>query len=491
MAYTVLARKYRSRNFDELVGQDAVVTTLRNAITSGRVHHGYLLTGTRGVGKTSTARILAKALNCLASDSPTITPCGECDSCLAIASGDDIDVIEIDAASNTGVEGIRDLRSNANYRPARSRFKIYIIDEVHMLSTGAFNALLKTLEEPPGHVKFILATTDPQKVPATVQSRVQRFDFKSIGVGDIVGELQRILSAEGVEADEVVLRRIARLAAGSMRDALSLLDQLLSIGAGTLSSELIDEILPSPHDEKLSDLIDQLAARDPAGALVAFDRALEGGHTLERFCEAMVEQLRALMLLAVCGADTDLVDIPAAAQTRWVEQSQRFDAQTFVYMIAVLEDLRRQVRFSGTGRALADAAIVRLASMQLYSSLDRLLDQTGSDTTMSNPATSAPSAGRTEKKKSPPSDADIQPSVAVKARDPQPAPPVRASSAEASPPAPARVRGRGSVTQEERRIATHDPVVRHVLQRFDAVPINIERIVGGTEAETTDASPDD
>ncbi len=491
MAYTVLARKYRSRNFDELVGQDAVVTTLRNAITSGRVHHGYLLTGTRGVGKTSTARILAKALNCLAADSPTITPCGECDSCESIASGDDVDVIEIDAASNTGVDNIRDLRSNANYRPARSRFKIYIIDEVHMLSTGAFNALLKTLEEPPGHVKFILATTEPQKVPATIQSRVQRFDFKSIGVGDIVGELQRILSAEGVDADEAVLRRVARLAAGSMRDALSLLDQLLSIGAGTLSSELIDEILPSPHDEKLSDLIDQLAARDAAGALVAFDRALEGGHTLERFCEVMVEQLRALMLLAVCGADTDLVDVPAAAQSRWVEQSQRFDAHTFVYMIAVLEDLRRQVRFSGTGRALADAAIVRLASMHLYSSLDRLLDQTGSDTTrpQPKPVPSAPptgrtagrTAGRTGKKKPPPSDADIQPPVAVKAQVPQ----------SVLPSAPARIRGRGSVTQEERRIATHDPVVRHVLQRFDAVPINIERIAGGTEAGATDASPDD
>ena len=224
MSYTVLARKYRSRTFDDLVGQDAIATTLRNAVSAGRVHHGYLFTGTRGVGKTSAARILAKSLNCLSSDAPTPTPCGSCESCLRIAEGEDIDVIEIDAASNTGVDNIRDLRDNAAYRPARARFKVYIIDEVHMLSTGAFNALLKTLEEPPEHVKFILATTEIQKVPATILSRCQRFDFRSIAVADIAAHLTAILEAEGVESDDVALRRIARLANGSMRDALSLLD---------------------------------------------------------------------------------------------------------------------------------------------------------------------------------------------------------------------------------------------------------------------------
>ena len=201
MSYTVLARKFRSRNFEEVVGQSAIVTTLRNAIQQNRIHHGYLFTGTRGVGKTSMARIMAKCLNCLKAAGPTIDPCGECDSCVSIARGEDMDVVEIDAASNTGVDNIRELRNNAVFRPARSRFKVYIIDEVHMLSTGAFNALLKTLEEPPDHVKFILATTEVQKVPPTILSRVQRFDFRSISPADIAAQLKMICDAEGVRDD--------------------------------------------------------------------------------------------------------------------------------------------------------------------------------------------------------------------------------------------------------------------------------------------------
>jgi len=222
MAYTVLARRYRSRNFDELVGQEAVATTLKNAINSGRVAHAYLFTGTRGVGKTSTARILAKALNCEKGLTPD--PCSECAICRDIARGEDVDVIEIDGASNTGVDDIRQLRSNAIYRPARARFKIYIIDEVHMISTSAFNALLKTLEEPPEHVKFIFATTEPNKVPITIQSRCQRFDFKPIPKAKIVQQLEKILADEKIQADQTVIERVARLANGSMRDALSLLD---------------------------------------------------------------------------------------------------------------------------------------------------------------------------------------------------------------------------------------------------------------------------
>ena len=375
MAYTVLARKYRSWTFDEIVGQDAIATTLKNAITSGRIHHAYLFTGTRGVGKTSMARILARALNCLRADGPTISPCKECESCTAIAEGQDVDVLEIDAASHTGVDNIRELRQNAIFRPARARYKIYIIDEVHMLSTGAFNALLKTLEEPPDHVKFILATTDPQKVPATIHSRCQRFDFRSIGPDQIGGQIRMILETEGCRADDTVILRVARLANGSMRDALSLLDQLMSMSPKGLSAELLEEILPTPHDQILSELIDCWGVHDVAGALGRLDACVAQGYSLDRFCDALIDQLRTLMIIAVCGADTHLVDVPAAHREEIVARSAKFDPASYVHRIAVLEELRRNVRFSQAGRALADAVVVRLAEAVPQASIAALLAQ--------------------------------------------------------------------------------------------------------------------
>ena len=228
MDYLVLARKYRPQAFEEVVGQESVTTTLRNALASGRVAHAYLFSGPRGVGKTTTARILAKALNCEQSDGPTPSPCHQCGSCRGIANGDDIDVIEIDAASNTGVDDIRTLRDNVRYAPARARFKVYIVDEVHMLSRSAFNAFLKTLEEPPPHVKFIFCTTEPHRLPDTIHSRCQRFDFRRISTDDIVRRLEQICTAEGVEAGHAALRLIARSSKGGMRDSETLLDQLTS-----------------------------------------------------------------------------------------------------------------------------------------------------------------------------------------------------------------------------------------------------------------------
>src|SRR6516164_1067519 len=235
--YTVLARRYRPQQFADLVGQEPVVQALVNALNSNRVAHAYLFTGARGVGKTSTARILAKALNCV--KGPTATPCGECDICRSIATGEDVDVLEIDGASNNGVENIRDLRANVQYLPQRARYKIYIIDEIHMLSKGAFNALLKTLEEPPAHVKFIFATTEVEKVPVTILSRCQRFDFAGIGVPGIVQRLKEIVASEGMQADDEALELLARRAGGSMRDAQSLLDQLLAFGSERLTAEQV------------------------------------------------------------------------------------------------------------------------------------------------------------------------------------------------------------------------------------------------------------
>ena len=395
MSYRVLARAYRSQTFDEVVGQEAIATTLKNAIKSGRVHHGYLFTGTRGVGKTSMARILAKALNCLSADAPIVTPCGTCESCRSVAEGEDVDVVEIDAASNTGVDNIRELRANAAYRPARARFKVYIVDEVHMLSTGAFNALLKTLEEPPTHVKFILATTDPQKVPATIQSRCQRFDFRAIGASDITKHLQKIVSAEDITADESVLRRVARLANGSMRDALSLLDKLLSYESKHLTAEIAAEIMPPPHDELASAVVEAVGRQDAAAALRALDDALQSGRTIERFCGHLIEHVRTLMLLRVCGEDTDLVDATEQVRPNLIAQSLGFDAPTYVYMITMLEELRRNVKFSGAARALIDAAVVRLAMSQQFSDIGSIIEQLGDGGTASAIGT----PGETTKKK--------------------------------------------------------------------------------------------
>ncbi len=373
MAYTVLARKYRSQSFSEVIGQAPIATTLVNAIKAGRIHHGYLFTGTRGVGKTSMARILAKALNCLKADGPTPTPCCQCDACIAIAEGQDIDVVEIDAASNTGVDNIRELRSNAAYRPARSRFKVYIIDEVHMLSTGAFNALLKTLEEPPGHVKFILATTEIQKVPATIQSRCQRFTFRNIGPQEVAQRLDSICRSEGAEAEPAVLQRVARLANGSMRDALSILDQLLSVSATRLTAAVLDEILPPAQDEQVVALLTRAAESDASGVLAAAEAILSAGRGLDVFCQDMIECARTLLVLRACGPQANFVDVPAASRESMLALAGRFELSHSVQMIGALEELRRNVRFSASGRALVDAVLVRLARLTSWGSIEQLV----------------------------------------------------------------------------------------------------------------------
>jgi DNA polymerase-3 subunit gamma/tau len=510
MSYTVLARRYRSWTFDEIVGQEPIVTTLKNAIASGRVHHGYLFTGTRGVGKTSMARILARSLNCLNREGPSVDPCRECESCTAIAEGQDVDVIEIDAASHTGVDNIRELRANAIYRPARSRFKIYIIDEVHMLSTGAFNALLKTLEEPPEHIKFVLATTDPQKVPATIQSRCQRFDFHSISPEQIGEQIKTILAAEGCTADEAVVRRVARLANGSMRDALSLLDQLMSMSAERLTLDLLEEVLPTPHDQLLAALIDRCAEHDAAGALVALDQCIGQGYSLERFCDAMIEQWRTLMLMRVCGADTVLADVPPGLQAQIAARSAKFDAAFYVHAIAMLEELRRNVRFSQAGRALTEAVVVRLSEAVPQASVAALIariESAGGSTTGAA-APSAPAGRGAEKKvpgaagQGPPqgtpgqaaADRASGPSVARPA-SPPPTAPSRAASARGR----ARTRGEtrpgpppiqpGRVTREDLRAAKAEPVVQKALELFEGTLLNVERI--GPPAETPDSAPED
>lgn len=293
MAYMALYRKWRPQDFDALVGQQAVKTALKNALASGKIAHAYLFSGPRGTGKTSTARILAKALNC--EQGPTPTPCGHCHNCERITAGTSMDVIEIDAASNTGVDDIRELREQINFAPVDGRYKVYIIDEVHMLSTGAFNALLKTLEEPPAHVIFILATTDPQKIPATIHSRCQRFDFRRVTVDEIVEHLALVAQGSGIEADEEALRLIAIQSEGGMRDALSLLDQC-GVMARKVTAATVREVLGIVGREALHELTEAIGRQDLPAALGKLNLLLEQGKDVRQVLAELMEYLRALLL---------------------------------------------------------------------------------------------------------------------------------------------------------------------------------------------------
>ncbi len=375
MSYTVLARKYRSQTFDQVIGQDPIARTLKNAIKTGRVAHAYLFTGTRGVGKTTMARILAKSLNCLAVDAPTTEPCCKCQSCIAVNAGEDIDVIEIDGASNRGIDNIRELRQNAIYRPARARYKIYIIDEVHMLTTESFNALLKTLEEPPSHVKFIFATTEPNKVLATIQSRCQRFDFGNITPPIIARQLESILKAEGIKYGDDLVLPLAKMANGSMRDALSLLDRLISTGAEPLTGSLLEEYLGCADSEKVWNLIDKIAESDAAGTLAGVNNLIGAGNSEVQIADSLIDHTRDLMVIKSAGADSELVILTAQQRKRAGELAEKFDIAALVYNIATLEKLRWSIKNSDTARALLEASLLRFALSEHFMNVDKLLAQ--------------------------------------------------------------------------------------------------------------------
>jgi DNA polymerase-3 subunit gamma/tau len=385
MAYTVLARRYRSTSFDEVVGQEPIARTLKNAIASGRVAHAYLFTGTRGVGKTSTARVFARALNApdTVLDCPRPPdyeaqgyPPPEVQSRMAqaIMRGEDLNVIEIDGASHRGVEEARQLIAGAGLVPtAQARYKVYIIDEVHMLTREAFNALLKTMEEPPSHVKFILCTTEAHKVPVTITSRCQRFDFRSISASRIADHLRQVLRSEGVDAEPALVFQVARRGNGSMRDALSLLDRLLSTGEQPLTASLLERMLGLPDQQRVADLVEALGRGDIAGALRAAAGLLDLGIGQDQVVEVLVERLRELMLIHACGPDSTLIELAPEERAAAVQQAQAFDAPGLAHMIALCEALQRNARSSSNPRALFDATLVRLALAEKMADIAALL----------------------------------------------------------------------------------------------------------------------
>ena len=372
-AYTVVARRYRPQQFAELIGQEHVADALVNALKTGRVAHAYLFTGARGVGKTSAARILAKALNCMKGDRPTPTPCDACDSCRAVMSGDDMDVMEIDGASNNKVEEIRDLRQGAGFRPTRGRFKIYIIDEVHMLTTSAFNALLKTLEEPPEHVKFILATTEVQKIPITILSRCQRFDFAHVGPGKIFDQLRSIVQREGHQADDDALRLVARRAAGSMRDSQSLLDQLLASSPGKLTAEHVGAVLGTAGDDRVIDLATAILAGDAKAALDLIATWVERGLQVGELVEQLVEYWRALMLVSCGGPDVRELPVTPNQFEAVKKHAHAISLDAILGGLEALTATKTRMRGSTHTQVLLEMAVVRLCRLGEMLSVGQLL----------------------------------------------------------------------------------------------------------------------
>jgi DNA polymerase-3 subunit gamma/tau len=360
--YTVLARRYRPRQFGDLVGQEPVVRSLINSLKSNRVAHAYLFTGARGVGKTTIARILAKALNCR--EGPTVTPCDQCDSCKGIASGEDVDVLEIDAASNRGIDEVRAIRDNVQYRPQRSRFKIYIIDEVHMLTPPAFNALLKTLEEPPPHVKFFLATTEAQRIPITILSRCQRFDLSGIGVTQIIERLRSIVATEQLQAEDDALELIARRAAGSMRDAQSLLDQLLAFAEERLTVDQVHRLLGSAREDRVIELASAILAHEPAQALQLLGKAADEGLQLGELLDQLVAYWRDLMVVNCSGEDNCILSVAPRHRSTLQRQAKGLTLDTILAGLDVLNSAKARMRMSSHGRVLMEMALVRLGRLE-------------------------------------------------------------------------------------------------------------------------------
>ncbi|MBR4834721.1 MAG: DNA polymerase III subunit gamma/tau, partial [Thermoguttaceae bacterium] len=372
-AYQVVARRYRPQAFDELIGQETVARALSNAIETNRVGHAYLFTGARGVGKTSCARIFAKALNCV--DGPTVRPCLTCDSCVAVSTGDDVDVIEIDGASNRGVDEIRQLRQNATIAPSRSLYKIYIIDEVHMLTREAFNALLKTLEEPPARVKFVFCTTEPNKIPITILSRCQRFDFSGIASGSIAERLAQIAAQEGAEAENGVFEILARRANGSMRDAQSLLEQLLSFAPTYISQADARGMLGSVDDKKLFDILDATVAGNCARVFEIVADAAAQGVDFGVLVEQTLGVYRDLMVVANgCGA-RELMYSPVARLSELQEIAAAFGIRRILASLQILDQTAQRMRFSAQSRVLAELAFARLCLLDSFQALETLIER--------------------------------------------------------------------------------------------------------------------
>ena len=374
MSYTALYRKWRPASFDEVKGQDPIVRTLKNQIVSERIGHAYLFCGTRGTGKTSIAKIFARAVNC---EHPVEgSPCGECSMCRQIAAGNSLNVVEIDAASNNGVENIRDIREQVQYPPTEGRYRVYIIDEVHMLSIGAFNALLKTLEEPPSYVIFILATTEAHKIPITILSRCQRYDFRRITVDTIARRLRELTEAERIEAEEKALRYVAKAADGSMRDALSLLDQCTAFHFGEpLTYENVLDVLGAVDNSVFSQLFRAVTAGDTKACIVKVEELILQGRDLSQLVNDFVWYLRNLLIVMTAEEPEDMLDMSPENIAILKEEAKTVDAGVLMRYIRIFSELSGQLRYASQKRVLVEIAFIKLTKPSMEQNLDSVLQR--------------------------------------------------------------------------------------------------------------------
>ncbi len=374
MSYQALYRKFRPAEFEDVKGQEHIVTTLKNQIKADRIGHAYLFCGTRGTGKTTVAKIFAKAVNC---EHPVDgSPCGECPSCRAIAEGSSMNVIEIDAASNNGVDNIRQIREEVSYRPTEGKYKVYIIDEVHMLSTGAFNALLKTLEEPPSYVIFILATTEAHKIPITILSRCQRYDFHRISIDTIAARLSDLMQQEKVEVEEKAIRYVAKAGDGSMRDALSLLDQCIAFHLGeTLTYENVLEVLGAVDTEVFSRLLRQIIDKNVTGAIMILDELVDEGRELGQMVSDFTWYLRNLLLIQSSDDMEDVLDMSQDSIDALKEEAKLISPEVLLRYIRIFSELGNQVRYASQKRIVIEIAIIKLCRPEMETNQESIVDR--------------------------------------------------------------------------------------------------------------------
>src|SRR5580700_8837304 len=377
MSYTVLARKYRPQKFSEVIGQEHVTRTLQNAIEQGRTAHGYIFSGHRGIGKTTVARILAAALNCRSGlpkeDHPVAEPCGVCESCTEIRAGNSGDVIEIDAATNRGIDEIRELREGARYRPARDRFKIYILDEAHQITDAAFNALLKTLEEPPSHMVFMMATTQPEDIPQTIRSRCQHFSFHAVRFDEIVQQLRDIAKQEGIKADDNALAMLAEVGDGSMRDALSIMDQAIACCGTTLSGDVVRGLVGSVPSDVLEDVMDAVARNSSEDVLRTIDRLLVEGQSAQHFARQMLRFLRNALVAKVAGAGSPVLQISSDERARVARIADRFSEEDLTRFMQIMLRTHNDLGYKQEQRFHLELGLLKLVHAQRLLPLEELL----------------------------------------------------------------------------------------------------------------------